>query len=53
MIGLNSTVVEQQSGKTYQALAEEVFGTTANPYNSNIYYVNWITVEDIESTICK
>ena len=50
MIGLNSTVVEQQSGKTYQALAEEVFGTTANPTISNYYYVN-DTAEDIESTI--
>lgn len=50
MIGLNGTVVEQQSGKTYQALAEEVFGTTANPTISNYYYVN-DTAEDIESTI--
>ena len=50
MIGLNSTVVEQQSGKTYQALAEEIFGTTANPTISNYYYVN-DTAEDIESTI--
>lgn len=50
MIGLDGTRTEQQSGKTYEALAEEVFGTTANPTISNYYYVN-DTAEDIESTI--
>lgn len=50
MIGLDSEKVETQTNKTYQALAEEVFGTTSNPTISSYYYIN-DTAEEIESTI--
>lgn len=48
MIGLDSQKVETQSNKTYLALAEEVFGTVANPTISSYYYVQ---DSEIESTI--
>ena len=50
MIGLDGSKKEQQSGKTYQALAEEVFGTTSNPTISSFYYIN-DSADEIESTI--
>lgn len=48
MIGLDGERTEQQSGKTYRALAEEIFGTVQNPTISSYYYV---TDADIETTI--
>lgn len=50
MIGLNSETIETQTNKTYQTLAEEVFGTTSAPTISSYYYIN-DTENDIESTI--
>ena len=48
MIGLDGEKVETQSGKTYRALAEEVFGTVDNPTISSYYYVQ---DSEIETTI--
>lgn len=50
MIGLDGETVEMQTNKTYQALAEEVFGTTSAPTISSYYYIN-DTADEIESTI--
>lgn len=50
MIGLDGETVETQTNKTYQALAEEVFGTTSAPTISSYYYIN-DTADEIESTI--
>ena len=50
MIGLDSEKEETSSGKTYQALAEEVFGTVENPTITKYYY---ITDESIEKTITE
>ena len=50
MIGLDGERVETQTNKTYQALAEEVFGTTSAPTISSYYYIN-DTADEIESTI--
>lgn len=50
MIGLDGETVETQTNKTYQALAEEVFGTTSTPTISSYYYIN-DTADEIESTI--
>lgn len=50
MIGLDSQKVETQTNKTYQTLAEEIFGTVDNPTISSYYYIN-DTADEIESTI--
>lgn len=50
MIGLDGETVETQTNKTYQALAEEIFGTTSAPTISSYYYIN-DTADEIESTI--
>lgn len=50
MIGLDGETVETQTNKTYQVLAEEVFGTTSAPTISSYYYIN-DTADEIETTI--
>lgn len=50
MIGLDGEEVETQSGKTYKALAEEVFGTVENPTISSYYYIA-DNKDEIETTI--
>lgn len=50
MIGLDGEKVETQSGKTYKALAEEVFGTVDNPTISSYYYIQ---DSEIETTIIE
>ena len=50
MIVLDSEMEETSSGKTYQALAEEVLGTVENPTITKYYY---ITDESIEKTITE
>lgn len=50
MIGLDGERVETQSGKTYKALAEEVFGTVDNPTISSYYYIQ---DSEIETTIVE
>lgn len=48
MIGLDSETVEPSTQRTYQDLAEEIFGTTEQPTVGNFYY---IPDEQIEQTI--
>lgn len=48
MIGLDSETVEPTTQRTYQDLAEEIFGTVENPTAGNFYY---IPDEQIEQTI--
>lgn len=50
MIGLNETVVEPTTELTYKALAEEVFGTSAEPTVGKFYYV---ADKNIETSICE
>lgn len=45
-----SNDVESQTGKTYKALAEEVFGTPENPTVGKFYY---ITDDEIEETVSE
>ena len=48
MTGLTNDVETAQTGKTYKALAEEVFGTPEKPTTGKFYY---ITDSEIEETI--
>lgn len=46
MINLDSETIEPTTGKTYRALAEEIFGTEENPTTSAYFYVPDDEVED-------
>ena len=46
MINLDSETIEPTTGKTYRALAEEIFGTEENPTAGSVYYVSDDEVED-------
>lgn len=48
MIGLNGTAIEPSTQRTYQSLAEEIFGTNENPTVGQFFY---IPDSEIESTI--
>lgn len=50
MIGLDEKTVENQSHKTYKALAEEVLGTVENSTISDYYYIQ---DSEIETTIVE
>ncbi len=50
MIGLNPSVTEPQTGLTYKALTEEVFGTQEEPIVGKFYYVS---DKNIEKSICE
>ena len=52
MIGLDSDTIETSTGMTYQALAEEIFGTEDNPTISSYYYIS-STEDEIEQTIVE
>lgn len=39
MIGLDSETIEPTTQRTYQNLAEEIFGTVENPTSGNFYYI--------------
>lgn len=49
MTGVSADAVETTTGKTYKALAEEIFGTSEKPTVGEFYY---ITDNEIEDTIC-
>ena len=50
MTGVTDNIESLQTNKTYKALAEEVFGTSENPYVGTYYY---ITDDQIEKTVSE
>lgn len=46
LVNLDDIKTEPSTGKTYKALAEEIFGTEDNPFVGNLFYINEADIED-------
>ena len=52
LVNLDDVTTEPSTGKTYKALAEEIFGTEEDPFVGNLFYINESDLEDhITNTI--
>ncbi len=52
LVNLDDIKTEPTTGKTYKALAEEIFGTEKNPFIGNLFYINESDIENhITNTI--
>lgn len=46
LVNLDDVTTEPSTGKTYKALAEEIFGTEEDPFIGNLFYINESDLED-------
>lgn len=46
LVNLDDVTTEPSTGKTYKALAEEIFGTEEDPFVGNLFYINEADIED-------